>query len=115
MNDQHPIDRRMALRRAATAGTIAWTAPTLLSRTVSAGGPVGPCTPKCAPQFSTGTALTVRQVCFATCFDRRARPIELVSSFSVSITTLPNPCTDGSESTIATSEGTVSNPTCIID
>jgi hypothetical protein len=42
------IDRRSALKKAAAAGAIAWTAPMVLSSTVSAVGN-GTCTPKCAP------------------------------------------------------------------
>ena len=185
MNDQNRIDRRSALRRAATVGAIAWTAPTIMSSTASAGS-LGACTPKCVPQFGSGTALTVSQSCFdpdpgdivqivgtpvhscpcgvgsgvfaiaargrdsslrvsnqtateifidafpgdtlppgtpyngsidytATCFDRQQNAIETVSTFAVSFTTLTDPCTDGFETTIAASEGTVSDPTCIVD
>ena len=164
-------------------GTIAWTAPIILSSTASAGS-LGACTPKCVPQFGSGTALTVSQLCFdpdpgdivqivgtpvhscpcgvgfgvfeiaargwdsslrvsnqtpteifidspdtlppgttyngfidytATCFDRQQNAIQTVSTFAVSFTTLTDPCTGGFETTIAASEGTVSDPTCNID
>lgn len=51
------LDRRAALRKAATAGAIAWVAPTVLSSEASA---TTACTPKCAPVGGgsfTGTLL----------------------------------------------------------
>lgn len=49
------IDRRSALKKAAAAGAIAWTAPTILSETARAQTP-GTCTPKCLP-LGSGTGL----------------------------------------------------------
>lgn len=50
------LDRRSALKKAAVAGAVAWTAPTILSSTAHAAPGEG-CTPKClpagTPQFST--------------------------------------------------------------
>lgn len=66
MRDERLTDRRSVLRKAATAGAIVWAAPTILSSRVSAVDFLdGVCTAKCAAQFPGGTALTVRQLCFA--------------------------------------------------
>jgi hypothetical protein len=50
------LDRRSALKKAAVAGAVAWTAPTILSHTAHAAPGEG-CTPKClpagTPQFVT--------------------------------------------------------------
>jgi hypothetical protein len=43
------IDRRSALKKAAIAGTVAWTAPVILSETAHAVDLIGACTAKCAP------------------------------------------------------------------
>lgn len=48
------IDRRSALKKAAAAGVVVWTAPTLLSSTVSADHI---CTLKCAPQGAASVTL----------------------------------------------------------
>ena len=82
MSDQNRIDRRSALRKAATAGVIAWTAPTVLSTTVTA-GTVGACTPKCAPQFVARTALIVQQLCYD------AKPTDIVQIDGKSIHDCP--------------------------
>jgi hypothetical protein len=60
------IDRRSALKKAAVAGAVAWTAPMVLSSRVSAGD--GFCTPKCDPD----TAPTVLSGC-AYCLDGNSK------------------------------------------
>jgi hypothetical protein len=61
MSDDTPrtgIDRRSALKKAAAAGAIAWTAPTILSQTAHAVDFINgsTCTAKCAPP--TGVTVT---------------------------------------------------------
>ena len=48
------FDRRSMLKKGAVAGTIAWSAPTLLSSRALA-GTGSPCTPKCGPSPSSGS------------------------------------------------------------
>ena len=58
-----PMDRRSALKKAAAAGAIAWTAPMILSSTahaVNVGN--GVCTPKCAIPSFTAT-ISARDAC----------------------------------------------------
>jgi hypothetical protein len=56
------IDRRSALKKAAAAGAIAWTAPTILSNTAHAQTP-GTCTPKCLPLGSGSGLATASATC----------------------------------------------------
>lgn len=60
------IDRRSALKKAAVAGAVAWTAPMVLSSKVSAGD--GFCTPKCDPE----TAPALLGGC-AYCYDSNSK------------------------------------------
>ena len=66
MQQERPTDRRAVIRKAAAAGAIVWAAPTVLSSRVAAVDLIdGVCTAKCTPQFGSGTALTVLQLCFS--------------------------------------------------
>ncbi|MGA9279284.1 hypothetical protein [Ilumatobacter sp.] len=47
--DRHQVNRRAMLTKAAAAGAIAWTAPVVLSKPVSA---ADACTPDCAPPLN---------------------------------------------------------------
>lgn len=57
------IDRRSALKKAAVAGTIAWTAPTILSESAQAVELIGPCTAKCAPNPTINVNANTGLVC----------------------------------------------------
>jgi hypothetical protein len=57
------IDRRSALKKAAIAGTVAWTAPAILSETAHAVDLVGACTAKCAPNPTISVSPTTGLVC----------------------------------------------------
>ena len=54
---QTGIDRRSAIKKAAAAGAIVWTAPTVLSQAASAQTGT-PCTPKCSPATFTTVPLS---------------------------------------------------------
>mgnify|MGYP003573497193 CR=1 FL=1 len=54
---QTGIDRRSAIKKAAAAGAIVWTAPTVLSQAAAAQTGT-PCTPKCSPATFTTVPLS---------------------------------------------------------
>jgi hypothetical protein len=53
------IDRRSALKKAAVAGTVAWTAPTILSSKTHAVEFIDGCTAKCQPNNQATVSFTV--------------------------------------------------------
>jgi hypothetical protein len=57
------IDRRSALKKAAIAGTVAWTAPMILSETAHAVDLVGACTAKCAPNPTINVSPSTALIC----------------------------------------------------
>lgn len=57
------IDRRSALKKAAIAGTVAWTAPVILSETAHAVDLIGACTAKCAPNPTFTLQPTTGLIC----------------------------------------------------
>jgi hypothetical protein len=72
------LDRRSALKKAAVAGAVAWTAPTILSSEAHAVELIGACTAKCAPN----PTIAVGGTSFLFCNTNGAKWVRL--TFSVS-------------------------------
>lgn len=101
------LDRRSALKKAAAAGAIAWTAPTILSNDAHAQTP-GTCTPKCLP-IGAGTGLARAS---ATCSGQGVnRTITLLVDLSA-VQTFTCPC--GGDATVISTSCTSNVGTCSV-
>jgi hypothetical protein len=109
------IDRRLALKKAAAAGAIAWAAPTIASGTVHA--QEAACTPKCVPTGAGVTTTTARITCSGNGSRRRVEVTVPISSSILCPCSGENPriaLLPGAESSWATASITLTGGNIVV-